>query len=144
MPPDIRPPRAAALRLAPGKPKIVGAVPVGRLGVDGNRLVGLEDGVLAERRRMNFAGLAFVSLGFTEDGDLSDVPKISLRGVSSGEERADLLAELEEEIERVALRGAERHRGPDQIAEDVRRAVRGICNRLIGKKPVTEVHVFRL
>ena len=58
----------AALRLAPGTPEIVGQVPVGRLGLDGKRLVALDDGLMTQRRRMNFSGLAFVSLGLDEDG----------------------------------------------------------------------------
>ncbi|TDI64522.1 MAG: ribonuclease J [Alphaproteobacteria bacterium] len=135
----------AALRLAPGQPKIVGQVTVGRLGLDGKRLVALDDGLMTQRRRMNYSGLAFVSLalGVHGDGGLP-APRVTLRGLASEQEAAGLVAEIEAEVARITARAAKRKRGTEETAEEVRRAVRRVCGRLIGKKPVTEVHVFRL
>jgi ribonuclease J len=134
----------AALKLAPGAPEIVGHVTVGRLGLDGKRLVSLDDGVMAQRRRMNYSGLAFVTLGLDARGGFLGNPQVSLRGLASGKEEEDLVAEIEAEIARVMARGARRRRGAEEAAEEIRRAVRRVCGRLIGKKPVTEVHVFGL
>ncbi|HSR56325.1 MAG TPA: ribonuclease J [Alphaproteobacteria bacterium] len=134
----------AALKLAPGEPAIVGQVPVGRLGLDGKRLVPLEDALLSDRRRMNFAGLAFVSLGLDGRGRLLDGPLVTLKGLASDIEEEALVEDIEEAVERIVTRAVERKRSQDRIAEDVRRAVRRVVSRAIGKKPVTEVHVFRL
>jgi ribonuclease J len=134
----------AALKLAPGAPEIVGQVTVGRLGLDGKRLVSLDDGVMAQRRSMNYSGLAFVSFGLDEGGRLLDTPQVSLRGLASGQEEEDLVDQIEAEVSRVVARIAGRRRGNEKAAEEVRRAVRRVCGRLIGKKPVTEVHVFGL
>ncbi|MDX1484382.1 MAG: ribonuclease J [Alphaproteobacteria bacterium] len=134
----------AALKLAPGEPEIVGEVESGRLGLDGSRLVALDEGFMAERRRMNFAGLAFVSLGLDGKGAVTAGPRVSLRGLGSETEEADLVAEIEAEIERTAARATGRRGGAERIAEEVRRAVRRVCARRIGKKPVTEVHLFGL
>lgn len=134
----------AALKLAPGEPAIVGQVPVGRLGLDGKRLVPLEDDLLSDRRRMNFAGLAFVSLGLDGRGRLLDGPLVTLKGLASDIEEEALVEDIEEAVERIVTRAVERKRSQDRIAEDVRRAVRRVVSRAIGKKPVTEVHVFRL
>jgi len=135
----------AALKLAPGAPEIVGQVTVGRLGLDGKRLVALDDGMMAQRRNMNYSGLAFISLGVDEGGGFLGTPQVSLRGLASGkEEEKNLVAEIESEIARVVARSARRRRGAEEASEEVRRAVRRVCGRMIGKKPVTEVHVFRL
>jgi len=134
----------AALKLAPGEPEIVGQVQVGRLGLDGKRLVPLEDDLLAERRRMNFSGFAFVSVGVDSRGRLADKPLISLRGLATVEEETDLAEDIEAAIERVTERRARRKWDPDRLSEDIRLAVRRAVSRAIGKKPVTEVHVFRL
>ena len=40
------------LSLAPGKPEIVDSAPIGRLAVDGGRLVPIQGGVMGARRRM--------------------------------------------------------------------------------------------
>jgi ribonuclease J len=134
----------AALKLAPGEPEIVGQVQVGRLGLDGKRLVPLEDELLAERRRMNFAGFVFVSVGLDSRGRLADRPQITLRGLATGAEEADLADDIEAEIERVIERRARRRWDEERLSQDLRLAVRRVASRSIGKKPVTEVHVFRL
>ena len=135
----------AALRLAPGEPKIVGHVPVGRLGLDGKRLVALDDGLMAQRRRMNYSGLAFVSLPLGRPGEEGlPSPRVTLSGLASVDELDGLVEQIEAEVARIAARAAERQRGTEETAQEVRRAVRRLCGRLIGKKPVTEVHVFRL
>lgn len=132
-----------AIRFAPGSPEVVGRVPVGRLGLDGGRFIALDDGVLDERRRMNFAGLAFVSLRLDRDGWLSGPPEVTLRGLAAGHEEEALSAEIAEVIERVIERTRQRRRNTDRVAEEVRRAVRGACRRALGKRPVTEVHILR-
>ena len=133
-----------ALKLAPGPSKIVGEVPVGRLGLDGKRLIALEGSVLADRRRMNFSGLALISLGIDEDGALLDVPQVTLRGLASADEEEAMVESIAAEVTRLVERARTRRRDPENLAGDVRGAVRRVCGRMIGKKPVTEVHVFRL
>ncbi len=134
----------AALRLAPGVPEIIGQVPVGRLGLDGKRLVPLDEGVMNQRRRMNFSGLAFVSLGLDGKGRVVGTPKVTLQGIASGEDEQDLIAEIEAELGNISGRAYRRKDGSDRTDEEVRRVVRRVCGRIIGKKPVTEVHVFQL
>ena len=134
----------AALKLAPGAPEIVGEVQVGRLGLDGKRLVTLDDDLLADRRRMNFSGLAFISLGIDEDGALVDVPRVTLRGLAALKEEEAIVRRIEDEVVRATEHARNRRRDAEQLVEDVRRAVRRVCGQMIGKKPVTEVHVFRI
>ena len=49
------------LRLSPGRPDVVEAVPTGRLAVDNGRLLPLSGGVLAARKRMLFNGVVVAS-----------------------------------------------------------------------------------
>lgn len=134
-----------ALRLAPGEPVIVGEVPVGRLGLDGNRLVRVDDALLAPRRRAAFSGNAFVTVVIDNKGRLVADPVVSLSGVAADprEERAAIAAAVSE-IEAVLARPrGRRRRGTGEAVpdEDIRLAVRRAINRSTGKKPVTEVHV---
>jgi ribonuclease J len=134
-----------ALRLAPGAPEIVGQVPIGRLGLDGNRLVAVDDALLAPRRRAAFAGNAFVSVAIDEEGVLVADPEVSLTGIAATpEEEREAIAQAVDEIERVMARprgrkGKGKNLPPD---EEIRRAVRRGINRTTGKKPVIAVHVI--
>ena len=49
------------LSLSPGRPEVIDSAPVGRLALDGNRVVPLNGGVLAARRRMLFNGVVLGS-----------------------------------------------------------------------------------
>jgi ribonuclease J len=130
-----------ALKLAPGAPEIVGEVPVGRLGLDGNRLVPVSEDLLAPRRRAAFSGSAFVTIVIDRKGRLVADPQVSLQGVAGDprEEREAIAAALEA-VERVCARPRGRRDAP-AAEEDIRRAVRRAINGITGKKPVTEVHV---
>ncbi|HEX9807993.1 MAG TPA: ribonuclease J [Alphaproteobacteria bacterium] len=137
-----------ALRLAPGPVEIVGRVPAGRLGLDGNRLVPMDDSLMAQRLRGAFAGHAFVTVVVDRKGRLAADPEVSLHGVAaSAEEQAAAVAAVAEEVEQVFARGRGRRgraRPDDGAAEEVRRAVRRVLRGMTGKRPVTEVHVIGL
>jgi mRNA degradation ribonuclease J1/J2 len=69
---------------------------------------------------------------------------VTLRGVASVDEEGAVIERLETEVERLVDRARARRQDNDRLAEDVRRAVRRVCGMMIGKKPVTEVHIFRV
>jgi ribonuclease J len=132
-----------ALRLAPGEPAIVGEVPVGRLGLDGARLVPVNDVLLGPRRRAAFSGTAFVTVVVDRKGRLAADPVVSLDGVCADpREDRDAVAAAIDEVERVMARPVRRPHDGDPVPEEaIRLAVRRAVNRATGKKPVTKVHV---
>ncbi len=133
-----------ALRLAPGPAEIVGEVPVGRLGLDGNRLVPIDEAMMAARRRAAFSGNAFVTVVMDRKGRLAADPEISLTNVAKdAEEEREAIAAARDEVARVMARPQRRGHYEDLTPQEtIRRAVRRAVNRLTGKKPVTEVHVI--
>src|SRR6476619_7612098 len=60
------------VKLGPGDPGIVGEVPSGRLYKDGTILEDSKSRAVVERRRMAFAGCAFVAIAMTAQGELVD------------------------------------------------------------------------
>ncbi len=138
-----------ALKLAPGEPGIVGEVPAGRLGLDGERLVPMDTPMLDERRRLTFAGMVFVTVILDRKGRLAADPVVSLQGLAAEEadeaEIRDAVADEVAEALSGARRGKGRHRlGEDETAERARLAARRAVRRLTGKRPVCEVHLARL
>jgi ribonuclease J len=132
------------VRLAPGPAELVDQIPAGILHVDG-RLVVAPDGPARERRKMSFAGLAFVSVVIDDRGELTSAPELVLSGVPA--ETADGRWMREEVLDRIdqviATMPRARRRDRAAVAEALKGAVRKTLETLWGKKPLCEVIVHR-
>ncbi len=132
------------VRLGPGDPAIIEELPSGKIYKDGNILENEKARAVVERRRLSFAGAAFVAIAVTDKGDLADDPQVDLIGIpeknSEGEDIADNVFDLV--VSTVESLPRARRRDPDTIAEAVRRAIRADINDQWGKKPLCHVHVL--
>ncbi|MBX6368524.1 MAG: ribonuclease J [Rhodospirillales bacterium] len=131
------------VRLGPGPAAVVGDVPTGRLGVEGQRLLVIGEGALRSRQRMVFNGAAVATVVLDRSGELLATPRISAPGlVEDGDPIVEELADAVEE----AVRGLPPHerRIDSNVHEAARVAVRRVLRATFGKKPVTEVHVVRV
>lgn len=133
------------LRLAPGPAEIVGAVPAGRLGLDGSALIRLDGAVVRGRHRMLNNGLAVATLVVDADSNLVVEPQIALHGLVETELEAEARDRAAQAI-RAALAALPRRarRDDEAVRESARLAVRRAFQAQRGKKPVTEVHLVRL
>ncbi len=131
------------LNLAPGTPEVVDSAPVGRLAVDGKRLVPLTGGVMAARRRMLREGVAVASFAVDAAGRLRGRPRLSAPGLFDpedpeamvvAEEFATTLADLPE-----ALR-----RDETALADAARAALRRVLSRRLHKRPIVDIHLLRV
>ena len=132
------------VKLAPGPAEIIDEIPSGRLYKDGALLIDAEAPTVAARRRLSFAGVVSVALALSEKGQLVADPEIELIGIpetdAGGRSMADIARDaIEEAFESLPK---PRRRDPDQVAEAVRRAVRGAIAERWNKKPVCHVHVL--
>jgi ribonuclease J len=132
------------VKLAPGSAEIIDEIPSGRLYKDGALLIDAEAPTVAARRRLSFAGVVSVALALSEKGQLVADPEIELIGIpetdAGGRSMADIARDaIEEAFESLPK---PRRRDPDQVAEAVRRAVRGAIAERWNKKPVCHVHVL--
>ncbi len=131
------------LNLAPGRVEVVDSAPVGRLVLDGTRLVPMTGGVLAARRRMLFNGVVLASVAVDGQGRVSGAPRVSAPGLFEpddpearriGEEFAAAIAELP-----AALR-----RDDQDLTEAARAALRRAVGRRLQKRPLVDVHLLRV
>jgi ribonuclease J len=132
------------VRLAPGAAEIIDALPSGRLYKDGALVIDAEARTIAARRRLSFSGIVSVALAMNDKGALVADPEVELIGLPEVDAGGAIMAE-------VALRAVEeafealpkpRRRDPDEVAESLRRAVRGAIAERWNKKPVCHVHVL--
>jgi ribonuclease J len=131
------------LRLAPGTPDVVESVPVGRLAIDGDRLLPLDGDVLAARKKMLFNGVVVASLAVDGSGRLVGKPQISAPGLldAAGDEPGQVAADLARAMGE--LPGAVK-REDGTLREAARTAVRRSLGRRLRKRPSVEVHLLRV
>ncbi len=123
---------------------IIDELPSGRLYKDGSLLVEADARMVADRRRLSFAGVVSVALALTDKGELVDDPSLDLIGIPERDRDGGLIYEAVNDAvhETLASLPRARRRDPDAVAEAVRRAVRAAVNERWGKKPMCHVHVL--
>jgi ribonuclease J len=132
------------VKLGPGDAGIIEELPSGRIYKDGNILEDSKSRAVVERRRMGFAGCAFIALAMDEKGELADDPEIELVGIPEKNMAGETIDDIVFDIVVSTVEGLPRarRRDPDALAESVRRAVRASVNEHWGKKPLCLVHVL--
>ena len=127
-------------KLAPGKPKLVGHAPAGRLVLDGDVILPADGTTINERRRIALYGQISVAVA-VQGGRLKGAPQIRVQGVPVEEDR-DVF--LEEAAEAAAEAVKKDGRDIEKLRESVRLAVRRAAVRFTGKKPVVDVLIVEL
>ena len=131
------------LNLAPGTVEVVDSAPVGRLVLDGNRLVPLGGGVMGARRRMLFNGVAIASVVVDEAGRLRGQARISAPGLFDADDPEP--ARIAEEMAAaIADLPAPTRRDDAALAEAAKAALRRALGRRLQKRPLVDVHVIRV
>jgi ribonuclease J len=131
------------LGLAPGRPEIIDSAPVGRLVVDGSRLVPLKGEVMAARRRMLFNGVVVGSLAVDEGGHMVGQPRVSAPGLFEPED-TETRRVTNEFADAVADLPASLRRDDAALTEAARAALRRALGRRLQKRPLVDVHLLRV
>jgi ribonuclease J len=131
------------LSLAPGRPEVVDSAPVGRLVLDGSRVVPLNGGVLSARRRMLFNGVVVASFAVDEQGRLRGAVRISAPGLFEADdpEAARVTGEFSAALAELP---APLRREDAALAEAARAALRRALGRRLQKRPLVDVHMLRV
>ncbi|MBV9655403.1 MAG: MBL fold metallo-hydrolase, partial [Acetobacteraceae bacterium] len=131
------------LSFAPGTVEVVDSAPVGRLVLDGTRLVPLNGEVLAARRRMLFNGVVMGSLAVDESGRVRGAPRVSAPGLFEPDdpEAQRLSADFASSIHDLPL---PLRRDDAALADAARAALRRALGRRLAKRPLVDVHLLRV
>ena len=133
------------VRLAPGPAEVVDHVAVGKLGVDGPRLVRLDSEILRNRRRMVFNGSAVVTVVMDKTGKLLGDPQLTALGLLDYAHEAEEHDTVVEAVRDAVLDLPQKARRDDAVVREAARlAVRRSLRDSHGKKPITDVHLVRV
>jgi len=142
VPEVIAPRNGMMIRIAPGRAEAVDHVPTGRLVIDGDVVVPVDDAGVVERKRLMYNGHVVVTLVADEKCRLLARPSIVIQGVpqfDGVEELPEVLCEAAESAVE-SLKGRDR-RDRAAITEAARVAVRRSCRDLCGKRPIVNVQL---
>ena len=135
----------AMVRLSPGPATIVDHVHTGRLAVDGSCLLPEADIVLAQRRKIKATGHVVVTLAVDDDARLMAPVACSIQGVPAENGDGELVTDIDLCVaDLLAKMKSADKRTDSTLAEAVRRKVRNLCQKAIGKKPIVQVQVIRI
>jgi ribonuclease J len=131
-------------RLAPGPAEVIDHVSTGRLTLDGDRLVRVEDEYVRRRTRSLFNGSAVVTVIVDEDGTVIGEPQFTTTGLFVDGESDDLYEEARDAVFSGVSKLKAKSRLHDvEVKEAIRVAVRRVF-RQVDKRPVTDVHLVRI
>ncbi|NKD84912.1 ribonuclease J [Haematospirillum jordaniae] len=127
-------------------PHVFASVPVGRLTLEGDRIVPMDSPVLRDRKKMMVNGAAVITLVLDHKGQVLAPPLVTTHGLFTPDD--------DDEPQGVGLADAvtdavgdldpRDRKNDDTVREAVRRAVRRVMNQDQGRKPLTDVHLVRL
>jgi ribonuclease J len=132
------------LRLAPGEPKRIAQVPVGRLAVADGSLVSVQGPLMQTRRRLMHNGTAMVGVALDADGALAAPPRVVLLGVvedADGSRARAAEAAVEAAVGALPRRAAAVE---ETVRETARVAVRRSLAQISSRRPLIEVQLLRV
>jgi ribonuclease J len=131
------------LGLSSNRTEIIDSAPIGRLALDGNRVVPLQGGVMAARRRMLFNGVVLGSLAADATGRIVGRARVSAPGLFEPED-PDTEKLSREFAASVADLPAPLRRDDAALLDAARAALRRLVGKRLGKKPMVDVHLLRV
>jgi ribonuclease J len=131
------------LSLFPGVPEVVDSAPVGKLVLDGSRLVPLQGGVMAARRRLLFNGVAVASVAVDQSGRLIGQPRVSAPGLYEVDDPE--MTRIHREFATALDDMANTLRRDDELfTEAAKTALRRVLGKRLAKRPMVDVHLLRV
>ena len=131
------------ITLSPGRPAITDSAPVGRLVLDGTRLVPLKGEVMSARRRMLFNGIVVASVAVDQSGNVRGRPKVTAPGLLDPEdpETDRVASDFADSLQSLP---ANLRRDDTALLDAARSALRRTLGRKMGKRPMVDVHLIRV
>jgi ribonuclease J len=131
------------LSLAPGAAEVVDSAPIGRLAVDGSRLVPLDGNVFAARKRMLYNGIVLGSLAVDAGGRVLGAARVSAPGLFEPDdpETARVAADFGAAVADLPLA---LRRDDAALTEAARAALRRALGKRLQKRPLVDVHLLRV
>lgn len=147
IPVSIVPKNGSVIKLGPGAPSVVDNIETGVLAVDQKRIIVSTHPSIVQRRKLQYTGIAHISLVVNAKGKLLADPLINTIGLIDNRDEEEMRIEdqLYDEILDVFDDLSKKTRSDDEaIAKEVAIAIKRLSRQILGIRPKTTVHVLRV
>lgn len=131
------------LSLSGNRPEVTDSATVGRLALDGNRLVPINGGVLTARRRMLFNGMVIASIAVDAEGHVRGTPKVTAPGLFEPDE-PEALRIVREFVAGLEALPVALRRDDEPLLDAAKSVLRRALGRRLQKRPLVDVHLLRV
>ncbi len=143
----VVPSNGSVIQIKPGSVEVIDHVETGVLAVDQKRIITARHRSIAARRKLQYTGVAFVSIALNAKGKMAAQPFLETEGLIDENDEDDLKIEdrlYDDMLNRLEKMSRADLKDDAQVAEEVRIQLRRRCNQLLGLRPKTVVHVLRV
>ncbi len=128
--------------LGPGTPGVIDEIGTGRIAQDGTTLVGVNDDVFRDRRRLAYAGIVSIAVALTSRGEVAGDPDVLTSGLPARLRDGAATDKIIDDAIFGTLESLprQRRRDFDAVSIAIERAVRSTLQAVWGKRP--QVHVL--
>ncbi len=142
----IVPCNGSVVRISAKETKIIDHVETGVLAVEPRRIIEADHRSISQRRKLQYSGVAHVSVLVSENGDIIGHPKISSIGLFDNDfdDIEEFSNDMIEKIESLFMDFTiDEKLCDDFLSEEIRIIVRRFLTDVFGFKPIVTVHVMR-
>ena len=130
------------IKISPGSTGSMRHVTSGYFGVDGYTLQPKEGPVISIRKKLRDAGIIIISIVINNQGQMLKAPTVRTPGVLFEPENMPFISYLEQEVEEIVEK--QKHIKEDKLEKKVRKHMRGVIEKEVGKYPIIEVCITRV
>jgi ribonuclease J len=133
------------LRLSPGPAEIIEHISVGKIGIDGTRLISMESSLMRERQRIVQSGSAVITLAMNAIGKIIGEPQVTAPGLLDTDQECDDHTAVLNTVRSTVISLSLLARQNDDVVKDmIKQGVRSHFKQILGKKPFIDIHLIRL
>ena len=143
----VVPNNGSVIQLAPGKAGVIDHVETGLLAVDQKRIIDASHASIAERRKLQYTGTAFISVVIDGKGRLQGDVRVQTMGLIDAGDEEDLALEdrlYDRLIDELNIMKPAERTDEERVEKKLSQMARRYCNKTFGLKPMTIVHVIRV
>ena len=132
------------LKIAPGEPKGIGAIPSGRLMLDGKKIIPINEEAIKNRKKMLYNGTILISLALNKDNKIISKPVISSKGFFNNQNIKIFENNLKNNIH-LFLKELNNKKFIDELLkEKINTFTRKFFKKSLDMKPIIEIHIIKI
>ena len=132
------------LKIAPGEPKVIGAIPSGRLMLDGKKIIPINEEAIKNRKKMLYNGTILISLALNKDNKIISKPVISSKGFFNNQNIKIFENNLKNNIH-LFLKELNNKKFIDELLkEKINAFTRKFFKKSLDMKPIIEIHIIKI